>query len=335
MAQAIPGCRGLFSQLQLALNQRTGHRVKLNQAARDHIADFDRLAQDVSARPTRLAEIVPSKPRYKGLCDAAKAGMGGVWLPDTTDTQPPIVWRMAFPPTIQQRVCSDVHPQGDVTNSDLELAGTIAHEAALASTFDCRECTLAAGCDNVAAVSWRTKGSTSTAGPASYLLREASLQQRFYRYQSYCFYVPGVANHLADVASRRFDLTDSQLVDYFNRVAPHSQSWHVVNLPPTVSSKLTSPLLKKRPGGLSVSSVPKPSNQFGTNVGSRTVPLSDTTTHTSAHSVTRSRFSKSLLSESGTVDAPAVVSRFTLKPYEMTFYRFRRRSPHWGSPIPV
>jgi hypothetical protein len=219
MAQAILGCRGLFSQLQLALNRRHRHRIKLNQAARDHIADFERLARDVTARPTRLAEIVPSQPHYKGLRDAAKAGMGGSWLPDENETQPPIVWRMTFPSTVQCRVCSDENLKGDVTHSDLELAGTIAHEAVLMSTYDCRECTLVVGCDNVAAVSWRTKWSTSTAGPAAYLLREASLQQRQHRYQSKCFYEPGVANHLADGASRRFDWNDSQLIGYFNRVA--------------------------------------------------------------------------------------------------------------------
>ena len=46
------------------------------------------------------------------------------------------------------------------------------------------------------------------------------LTQRKHRYRSEVFYVPGKANTLADVASRRFDLTDSQLVSLFNRIAP-------------------------------------------------------------------------------------------------------------------
>jgi hypothetical protein len=136
------------------------------------------------------------------------------------------------------------------------------------------------------------------------------------------FYVLGVANHLVDVASRRFDWNDSQLVGYLNRVAPHKQSWRLVTLPEAIRSKLISALLKKRPGKLSAYSVPQLNNRSGTNVGSRFMPVSDSTTHTSAQLATKFRFSKSLPSESGTVDTPIVVNRSTLTPHEMNFTGF-------------
>ncbi|EJK58873.1 hypothetical protein THAOC_20968, partial [Thalassiosira oceanica] len=48
----------------------------------DAIDDFRWLAEDVIARPTRLAEVVPEAPAFVGTVDASGTGMGGVWLPD-------------------------------------------------------------------------------------------------------------------------------------------------------------------------------------------------------------------------------------------------------------
>jgi hypothetical protein len=98
-----------------------------------------------------------------------------------------------------------------------------------------------------------------------------------------------------------------------------------VKLPLIVSSKLISALHKKRPGIQSVYSDPKPNSPSGISVGSRIVPLLDSTIRTSAQSATKFRFSKFSPSEFGMEDVPVVVNQSTLTPYEMTFYKFRRR----------
>jgi hypothetical protein len=52
--------------------------------------------------PTRLDELVPGLASYEGACDAAKTGMGGIWLsPHLAD---PIVLRKPLPPVIQAKL---------------------------------------------------------------------------------------------------------------------------------------------------------------------------------------------------------------------------------------
>ena len=155
---------------------------------------------------------------------------------------PPYVWRDPIPSSVQQALVSTDNPSGSITNSDIELMGTIAHEATLAAVHDLRHCTIATLSDNTPAVAWGNKASTTTTGSASYLLRSSSLLQCQYRYLSQRFYIPGPANHLADVASRRFDLSNDGILAFFNSVAPHTQPWKMLHLLPAWLSWLTTDL---------------------------------------------------------------------------------------------
>jgi hypothetical protein len=81
MVLGIPGGKGLFSVLQEALRTKCdqGSRVKFSSAVHQILADFRWLAQDLTRRPTRIAEIIPkTKPDTLGAQDAAATGMGGV-----------------------------------------------------------------------------------------------------------------------------------------------------------------------------------------------------------------------------------------------------------------
>ena len=81
MILALPGGIGCLSWLQETL-KTANSRVYLNQNFHDAIEDFKWLANDISSRPTRLAEVVPEAPTLIGTVDASGVGMGGVWLPD-------------------------------------------------------------------------------------------------------------------------------------------------------------------------------------------------------------------------------------------------------------
>ena len=72
---AIPGSAGLFSALQLALSRASDGRIRITKVLRHHIDAFKKLASDLSARPTHLAEIVPEEPTLLGTTDAAKTRM--------------------------------------------------------------------------------------------------------------------------------------------------------------------------------------------------------------------------------------------------------------------
>mmetsp|Transcript_36392 Transcript_36392/g.81833 ORF Transcript_36392/g.81833 Transcript_36392/m.81833 type:complete len:1331 (-) Transcript_36392:274-4266(-) len=291
MLIAIPGGVGCISWLQETL-KTAGERVYLNQHFHDAVADFRWLAQDISNRPTRIAEVVPEVPAVVGMSDAAGPGMGGVWLPDgdrvylaslrpslvpALDTEAgesvtaaveardavarstglppapdgtllsePLLWRHPFPDDIQAELVSDSNPKGSINNSELELAGILAHNDVLANAVDVQETTTATGTDNTSGLGWSTRGAISATTPASYLLRLNSMHQRQHRYQQRNFYIPGLTNKMADDCSRLWNLTDDELVSYFNSTYPQHKSWRLCQLSANTASAIHSALRCER-----------------------------------------------------------------------------------------
>ena len=128
MSIAIPGCTGLFSILQEAFRHedKTRNRIRLSSTLHGFLDDFRWLAQDLVSRPTRIAELIPDRePSTNGACDAA-AGMGDVHFIPTADSEIPILWQQPFPEWIRTQLSSFMNPNCSITNSDLELAGSIA-----------------------------------------------------------------------------------------------------------------------------------------------------------------------------------------------------------------
>ena len=66
-----------------------------------------------------------------------------------------------------------------------------------------------------------------------------ALHQRAYRYVPLRDYIPGPSNAMADDLSRRWDLTDTQLLSYFNTQYPQDVPWCLCPLRPTMTSNLT------------------------------------------------------------------------------------------------
>lgn len=281
MVIAIPGGLGCLSWLQERL-RNAPDRIYLNTQFKDAIDDFRWLADDIANRPTRIAEIIPEAPAYVGTCDASGRGMGGVWLPDAHNTwsaavsdrtlapvltnqlgqqtaaalssdrhsspmdHPPILWRCQFPDDITNDLVSWSNPSGAVNNSDLELAGVLAHNDVLAQFADITEVTTGTGTDNTAALSWSTKKAASSTGPASYLLRLMSLHQRAFRYQLRSFYMPGPSNCMADDCSRLWHLSDDELLAHFDSAYPQKEPWQICHLRPEMFSALCSAVRCKR-----------------------------------------------------------------------------------------
>jgi hypothetical protein len=249
MVLAIPGGRGLFSQLQSVLlhspNAKPSDRLCLDQPVHDQLDDIRWLADNLRDRPTRWAEIIDSAPAFLGTVDASGQGMGGVWL-SVDDNVHPILWRSEFPGSVQSRLVTYDNPSGNLTNSDLEQLALTCHPDILACEHDIRERLICILSDNMAAVSHEHHGSTSTDAPAAYLCRIASLHQHENRYRLTSAYLPGVLNVMADDASRRWDLSDSQLLDYFNSSYPQAYTWKLCTLRSTMSSSATQALSMKR-----------------------------------------------------------------------------------------
>jgi hypothetical protein len=76
-------------------------------------------------------------------------------------------------------------------------------------------------------------------------LRQHALHQRFHRYVSLRDYIPGPANTMADDASRRFDLSDADLLTHFNATYPQAHPWHLYRPKRNILSSATSALHKQ------------------------------------------------------------------------------------------
>jgi len=96
MAIDLPGARGLFSLLQEAFRHPEKHRprIRLSSGVHDVLDDFRLLAADITQRPTRIAELIPTQPSVVGACDAAGSWMGGVFfVPRCDGSILPCWWR--------------------------------------------------------------------------------------------------------------------------------------------------------------------------------------------------------------------------------------------------
>ena len=120
--------------------------LDMNKGAHQALADLLWLEQAMEWRPTRLYKLVPLQARldvyheaYGYMCGEAVLP-GPTTVPRTLQPQPsaekstsdsmgahPIVWRVLFPKDVAASMVSWENPTDKVTNSDLELAGSVIH----------------------------------------------------------------------------------------------------------------------------------------------------------------------------------------------------------------
>ena len=336
MALALPGGRGLFSQLQSVLTYSASaspsDRLCLSPAVHHQLNDIRHLASSLSARPTRWGELVDSDPSFLGAVDACVTGMGGVWL-DTRSHHPPLLWRQSFPLATQSALVSFANPRGSITNSDLEQVGVVCHSDILAQHHDLRERTICTLSDNTAAVSRELRGSTSADAPSAYLCRLASLHQRHFRYRLQAAYIPGPINVMADTLSRRWDLSDDLLLSHFNSLFPQVRPWQLCHLRSNMNSGAIS-ALSKLPCSLAFladeSQMPPPTLRSGSRSVSNTV-----WTPTSPLLPIQSRGFKSSLPKFAAAGFLPAATLSDLAQWRTRSTSLRRRSPSWVRPIPA
>jgi hypothetical protein len=100
-----------------------------------------------------------------GYCNASKLAAGSIWMSGTKFIHPPMVWRLEFPPGIQKHVISFDNHKGDITNSDLNMAGVLAEYLVIEHLTSLKlahtVAWLVAGCNNSPILSWANKLSSS------------------------------------------------------------------------------------------------------------------------------------------------------------------------------
>ena len=124
-------------------------------AVRRALQDWAALIREAAAEPTHVEELVPGSASYKGTLDAAGAwGVGGVWVPGTKDLAP-IVGRVRWPNEVLDRLVTKDNPDGDITNSDLEMAAEVLGFIVLEANVSLRWEHVGVCSDNSATVAWQ------------------------------------------------------------------------------------------------------------------------------------------------------------------------------------
>jgi len=331
MVTAIPGARGLFSTLQEAFRHQEDQRprLRLHRHVHDFSEDFRWLAASLSTRPTRTAELVPAlTPHATGACDAAATGMGGVHFVPTTDKILPVLWRQPFTKVVQKQLVSFDNPTGTISNSDLELAGSVAHADVLAQFADIRELTVQQLCDNAPAVCWQRKGSTTTTGPAACLLCIQAIHQRHFRCVAKHDYIPGPANVMADQCSRAWHLSDDELLTHFNLQFPQAKPWQLCHVRKPLNSSLIAALFRKRSDPALILNTPTPSTTIGT-AGLHSV-LRMASTRSSGATKILSQCSNCSRKDTVMAESRPAKGPSDLGQWRTRFVPWVRSSPAWG-----
>lgn len=270
MSIALPGARNLFSTMQNALGSKKGGRVALDKGVHHALEDFRWMFENIKTRPTNIAELVPLLPSAEGHHDASGKGAGGIWFPGAHLMARygflplvPLVWRLEWPECITSRLVTEDNPDGDITNSDLELAGGLLQLEAISHCFDVRLRTLLSKGDNLATTFWERKGSTSSTKPPAYLLRLFGMHQRFHQYVPRFDYISGISNHVADALSRDFHLEWPDLISSLSSYFPQNAGYQVWTPSPQIVSAVISALLKKRSARESLMVEPPAPTQAG------------------------------------------------------------------------
>jgi len=328
VALALPSAKFIFSVLQHALLDQTASRIRLNKTLRTALADWRVLLSDL-LQPVSLYHVVPTAPTMIAGCDASKDGMGGFIMDLTRAEHPPIAWRYPFPNAIQDDLVSASNPTGAINNSHLELAAIVA-STILMLQYSSGSChTFLCSSDNIPAVSWIRRGSTSSVGPSARLLRVLHQLGRITPFTVSALFTPGLTNSVADFLSRSFHVSDAAVLQTLADVTQHS--WTLAPLPSDIAYTLTSALSNTTSLAACRHLDPAPSTQPGTS-GCPFAPQS-TWTPTSQRSTILSP-PYSFLPDNTVQDTwlPQVVLS-VLEQWKRPFEPWDRRSPAWGSGI--
>jgi hypothetical protein len=228
----------------------------------DFLDDFLWLVKEVGSRPNSIDEIVAQPPSTLGATDASGLGMGGVFfLPRGR----PYLWRKPVPHKVASELVTADNPTGSVSISDLKLAATVAQSDVLCQLVDVSGRTTHTVHDNMATVWWRKKGSITTTGPATYLLRLQAIHQQHHRYLPQQDFISGKVNLMADLTTRSWEISGSALLSNFNLRFPQTQLWTLCTLRKEIDSALNSALLKRSTKLESLLNNPKNKTSIGSD----------------------------------------------------------------------
>jgi len=332
MATAIHSAKYLFSLLQHQLISASSRRFRLTALTRQALTDWVHLARTLHSTPVPIRSLVPHAPHYWAATDASIQGMGGFWVPAITapDGQP-CIWRHPYPSSWAKRLLSTNNTQGDLTNSDLELAALLTGHATRAThTPHVPHLSTYTATDNTPTQGWVAKGSATTDKNPAFLLRLLAHLCRETLSTIHPVFTPGASNTLADFLSRSFHLSDMELLSHVQQHYPVQPPWRLVTPPNNTISNLNWALSKQLPPAARHEEglVPKPQAGESGTLSAETwpvtlsLPTSRTRFHCSKYSLPDTAWERWL--------PPGLKSK--LERWKMPYVPWARPWPHWGIP---
>jgi hypothetical protein len=240
---------------------------------------------------------------------------------------------LSFPNTYTKCLCTITNPSGKLCNSDFELAAAILGQTTLLHNTDPLPYThTLLGTDNSVTQAWIKNGSVSTTAAPAHLLRQLALTSRHHDACITATHVAGDSNLIADLLSRSFHLSDSQLLTLVQHTWPVKPRWKLVTPLAHWVSAVNSALSRTLPG---LGSAPLELKAM-IHPGTLGLPSAIPTTRTPGcnTSTTPCRSCKSMLRDITweTLLPPALGSK--LGQWRQPFMPWARRSPHWDTKIP-
>ena len=116
---------------------------------------------------------------------------------------------MHFPADITAHLVFWDNLEGQVANSDLDLAGNMLHHACMVNSFDILKRTTPSHTNNMVGLWCQRKGSATSTSPPAHLLRLQAIHQRFHRYVPRHEFLSGVYNSISDHPSSSQYITDT------------------------------------------------------------------------------------------------------------------------------
>jgi hypothetical protein len=248
-----PTIKGFMTPINRSLAQNDEHGsigLGKNNKLREVLQHCKFLVQELRTRPTHIRELVsPYLPHIYGYTDSCCLGTGGVFLP-CTEWVHPTVWIWEYPRELQVRLRERKNQDG-VTVNDGEMAGTVVQHMLLEHLLPIKYLSSVSFCDNSPSVGQHDKKATRSDSPVPDKFQRAWATWRHARAAGPAdiIYWPGPENDMADFASRKVQLSDSNFLSQFSQRFPlpaQLGSWRLVRLPKKMSSLVYS-ILENQP----------------------------------------------------------------------------------------
>jgi hypothetical protein len=198
--------------------------------------------------------------------------------------------------------------------------------------FNCL-CKILVASDNIPAVTWCKKGSTSSTTSAAFLLHHFANTHRAAPFTVQPLFIPGHTNQIADCCSHLLHLPDDTFLAYMNQRFPLQPSWTLVHPSKEQLLLMKSALFRKLPQLAFPKELSRPETPHG--LYGKTSAMTSTKIPHWPISTIPFHFCNSLLSDTDWAKLLPVAIKYVLGQWKAPFMPLGRHFPHWDSKIHV